>query len=69
MTDETHDQGSGTPGRSPQEPGNGPLASAGPDDPEGEEDSGIVGKLALTLFPFLLILLFLLIEWWIRGRS
>lgn len=34
-----------------------------------EEEAGIGGKLALTLFPFLLILLFLLLESWLRGRS
>ena len=34
-----------------------------------EEGAGIGAKLALTLFPFLLILLSLLLEWWLRGRS
>jgi len=37
------------------------------DDHEGE--AGIPGKLLLTLFPFLLVLLLLLLDWWLRGRS
>jgi len=69
MTDETPGTGPGTPERGPRIPGNGPPGSPGPIEAEGEEDSGIVGKLVLTLFPFVLVLLFLLIEWWIRGRS
>ena len=34
-----------------------------------EEAAGIPAKLLLTLFPFLLVLVFLLLEWWLRGRS
>jgi hypothetical protein len=38
---------------------------------EGEEErpAGTLPKLALTLFPFLLLFLGLLLDWWIRGRS
>jgi hypothetical protein len=36
-------------------------------DPE-ETEAGIGGKLILTLFPFVLVLLFLLVDWLIRGR-
>lgn len=37
---------------------------------EGREgEVGLWGKLVLTAFPFLLVFLFLLLEWWIRGRS
>jgi hypothetical protein len=34
-----------------------------------EEAASFRAKLVLTLFPFVLILLFLLFEWWLRGRS
>lgn len=36
---------------------------------EGEEPAGILPKLGLTLFPFLLLFLGLLVDWCIRGRS
>jgi hypothetical protein len=36
-------------------------------DPD-EKGAPFWGKLLLTLFPFLVVLLFLLMEWWIRGR-
>lgn len=45
----------------------GDLQERGPG--KEEEESGIWAKLFLTLFPFLLVLLFLLLEWWLRGRS
>jgi len=37
----------------------------------GQEDgeASLRGKLVLTLFPFLLVFLFLLLDWWFRGRS
>lgn len=34
-----------------------------------EEEVGLWGKLVLTAFPFFLVFLFLLLEWWIRGQS
>jgi len=37
-------------------------------DPQ-EVDASVSMKLVLTLSPFLFIIIFLLIEWWIRGRS
>jgi hypothetical protein len=40
-----------------------------PNGEEPEEPAGIPAKLALTLFPFVVVLLFLILEWWIRGRS
>ena len=45
----------------------GGLQEGGPGNEE--EEAGIWAKLFLTLFPFLLVLLFLLLEWWLRGRS
>jgi hypothetical protein len=45
----------------------GELLEGGPGNEE--EEAGIWAKLFLTLFPFLLVLLFLLLEWWLRGRS
>ena len=51
-----------------------PLDGRGPhekeeEDPSGESGMGISGKLVLTLFPFACLLLFLLLDWWFRGRS
>lgn len=45
-----------------------------PDDPDREvlDDGGhtwLSGKLILAVFPFALLVLFLLLDWWIRGRS
>jgi len=34
-----------------------------------EQDASFGMKLVLTLFPFVLVFVFLLAEWWIRGRS
>jgi len=41
---------------------------------EGEDDveegaASFRARLILTLFPFVLILLFLFFEWWLRGQS
>jgi hypothetical protein len=61
----------------------GDLRASGPDRGRSEhpggglgqpqEDqagpAGILEKLALTSFPFLFLLLLLVLEWWIRGRS
>ncbi len=44
-----------------------PFAENDPEDSDGEV--AFWGKLILTAFPFLLVLLFLLLEWWVRGRS
>ena len=39
-------------------------------NPEPEEtEAGVGAKLILTVFPFALVVLFLLVDWWIRGRS
>lgn len=53
------------------------LYESRPNPSEGEPDGreptpgeiGFWGKVVLTSFPFLLVLLFLILEWWIRGRS
>jgi len=45
----------------------GPI-KGGPGQEE-EVPAGLRVKLVLTVFPFLLVLLFLVVEWWIRGRS
>lgn len=34
-----------------------------------QDGVGFLEKLVLTAFPFLLVLLFLILEWWLRGRS
>jgi len=46
-----------------------PVGALGrpPEDKGGP--AGILEKLALTSFPFLFLLLLLVLEWWIRGRS
>lgn len=52
--------------------GESPSGAGGRHPAEGddlEEQAGIRAKLLLTLFPFLLVLLFLLLDWWLRGRS
>jgi len=38
------------------------------EEPEQVEGSGVLPKLALTLFPFLLLLFFLLMDWMMRRR-
>jgi hypothetical protein len=43
-----------------------PMSEQKPDPEETEAGSG--AKLILTLFPFALVFLFLLVDWWIRGR-
>lgn len=48
-----------------QRPAGGPHPEAGgPEDTE----AGFWGKIVLTLFPFLLVILFLVLEWWVRSR-
>ena len=48
-----------------QRPAEGPNREAGgPEDTE----AGFWGKIVLTLFPFLLVILFLVLEWWVRSR-
>lgn len=47
-----------------------PPPPIGPGEEEpGNEAMGLWGKLILTAFPFLLVLLFLILEWWVRRRS
>ena len=48
-------------------PPHGPRT--GDDEDRDPGDVGLWSKLVLTAFPFAVIFLFLLLEWWIRGRS
>ena len=34
-----------------------------------EGRAGVQAKLALVLFPFVILLLLLFLDWWLRGRS
>ncbi len=48
-----------------------PFEAVG-EEAEGFSESvgnGIGGRLILTVFPFMVLILLLLLEWWIRGRS
>lgn len=44
------------------------LVEPGDEEPDTEEVS-FWGKVILTAFPFLVVLLFLVLEWWIRRQS
>ena len=57
-------------------PADAPSPTSPPGKAEGgaegegrEEEIGSWAKLALTAFPFFLVFLFLLLDWWFRGRS
>ena len=52
---------------SQEHPDGSPMEAAGP-DPE-DVPASLGGKLLLTIFPFVVALLFFLVEWWLRGRS
>ena len=39
------------------------------DDDLEEDGAGRKAKLALVFFPFLILLIPLLLDWWLRGRS
>ncbi|MFO8175408.1 MAG: hypothetical protein R6T96_14065 [Longimicrobiales bacterium] len=56
--------GSHPPNPEPEPPPVGP----GDEEPDTGEVS-LWGKVILTAFPFLVVLLFLVLEWWVRRHS
>ena len=55
--------------RHQRHPEKGPATDGTGGEGQEEGEASVRGKLVLTLFPFLLVFFFLLLDWWFRGRS